>query len=359
VGFEKSGKWVKNRRSLLGRLFFGMGVLSLVVLGTTGLHARGQLNIMCSWSQGTCDQVASAFEAQTGVKVNMFRLSTGEAYARLHAEERNPKNDVWYGGTAEPHIQASDEDLTLSYRSPNVDNLHSWAYKLAESTDFKTSGIGGGILGFTWRTDGLAAKNLPEPKCWADLLKKDYAQEIAVSNPNTAGTGYSVVANLTNLKGEDEAFDYLKQLNGNVVAYNKTGGAAIMSVSRGEVLIGVGFLHDVPILLQQGFPMKYSPPCEGTGISIDAMSIVKGARNLDEAKRFVDWALTAEAQSMINLGGFYVTPSVKGTKISEHSFDVSSFPIIDFDLKLYGSSEKRKQLLTRWDKEIGIFAGQQ
>jgi len=39
-------------------------------------------------------------------------------------------------------------------------------------------------------------------------------------------------------------------------------------------------------------------PCEGTGYEIGGVSIIKGARNLENAKLFVDWALSKEAQEL-------------------------------------------------------------
>ena len=39
-------------------------------------------------------------------------------------------------------------------------------------------------------------------------------------------------------------------------------------------------------------------PCGAAGYNVGAMSIAKGARNLAEAKKFYDWALTAEAQTI-------------------------------------------------------------
>ena len=48
----------------------------------------------------------------------------------------------------------------------------------------------------------------------------------------------------------------------------------------------------------RAFPIVTVAPCEGTGYEIGSMSIIKGARNMDEAKKFYDWALTAEAQDL-------------------------------------------------------------
>ena len=69
-------------------------------------------------------------------------------------------------------------------------------------------------------------------------------------------------------------------------------------------------MDDIVTQKVRGFPVQVVAPCEGTGYEIGAMSIVEGARNLDAAKRWYDWVLSAEAQELgIRAGLSYQTPS--------------------------------------------------
>jgi len=320
-------------------------------------QAEGQLNMICGATQPVCDVVVGAFSAKTGINVNMIRMSTGEAYARIRSEARNPKTDVWFSGTHDPHYQAADEDLTYPYKSTQYDNLIELAQKMADDTGNRSTTYGVGVLGFIYNKDLLKEKNIEPPKCWSDLLKPEYKGEIALANPNTAGTGYTVLVTLSDLMGEDGAFDYLKKLNDNVAAYNKTGSTATAQASRGEIGVAIGFLHDAMTTIKQGFPLATAVPCEGTGYTLDGLSIVKGAKNLEEAKAFVDWILTPEAQYLnIENGLNNSYPTAKGTKLSEYTVSIEGVKLLDLDQKLYGSTEKRRSLLGRWDKEIGAIA---
>jgi len=98
-------------------------VLLMVATMVVPARAQGQLNMICSSLQSVCDAVIAEFSKQTGINVSFIRLSAGEAYAKLRAEARNPKTDIWFSGTNEPHYQAANEDLTESYQSPNLANL--------------------------------------------------------------------------------------------------------------------------------------------------------------------------------------------------------------------------------------------
>ena len=53
------------------------------------------------------------FAKTTGIKVNMSLEGSGEALAQLIAERANPKTDVGFGGTGDPHLQAAEQDLSV------------------------------------------------------------------------------------------------------------------------------------------------------------------------------------------------------------------------------------------------------
>ena len=50
--------------------------------------------------------------------------------------------------------------------------------------------------------------------------------------------------------------------------------------------------------------------------------------------------------------------SNKAAKPSEHAIDPSAVKLIDYDFAEYGSAERRKHLLARWDAEIGGAASE-
>ena len=76
----------------------------------------GQLNVICSVQAEWCNMIQTVFARTTGIKVNMSLKGSGEALAQLIAEKANPKTDVWFGGTGDPHLQAAEQGLTLEYK---------------------------------------------------------------------------------------------------------------------------------------------------------------------------------------------------------------------------------------------------
>jgi iron(III) transport system substrate-binding protein len=115
----------------------------------------------------------------------------------------------------------------------------------------------------------------------------------------------------------------------------------------------VSFIHDAVTEAVGGFPVKSSTPCEGTGYEIGSMSIMKGAKNLDAAKKFYDWALTAPAQEIAGATKQFQVPSNKAAKLNPLAPDFSKIKLINYDSAKYGASAERKRLLDRWERDVG------
>jgi iron(III) transport system substrate-binding protein len=312
----------------------------------------GQVNVICSVQAEWCNMIQTVFAKTTGIKVNMSLKGSGEALAQLIAEKANPKTDLWFGGTGDPHLQAAEQGLSLEYKSPALPQLHTWAQQQAAQSQYRTVGIYSGPLGFGYNPELLAKKKLPVPKTWADLLKPEYKGEIQVANPASSGTAYTMVATLVQLMGEDKAFDYMKALHKNISQYTRSGTGPIKAVARGETSVSISFVHDGPGEKMQGFPVETITPAEGTGAEIGSMSIIKGARNLDAAKKFYEWALTAQAQQFGAASRQFQLPSNKATPIDPRVPDFKSIKFINYDYAKYGASAERRRLIAKWEKDV-------
>jgi iron(III) transport system substrate-binding protein len=117
-------------------------------------------------------------------------------------------------------------------------------------------------------------------------------------------------------------------------------------------MVGIVFMHDMVTMAVDGGPVKTVAPCEGTGYEIGSQSLIKGAKNLDLAKKWYDWALTPAAQTLAVDAKAYQVPSNKGAKTPKEAPDFSAIKFINYDFAKYGSSAERTRLLAKWDKEV-------
>jgi iron(III) transport system substrate-binding protein len=328
-------------------------ISALLFAGFAGsAAAQGQINVICSVQAEWCNMIGTVYARTTGVKVNISMKGSGEALAQLIAEKENPKTDLWFGGTGDPHLQAAEQNLTLEHKSPSLAQLHPWAQQQAEQSKYKTVGIYSGPLGFGYNSELLAKKKLPVPKVWADLLNPALKGEVQVANPASSGTAYTMVATLVQLMGEDKAFDYMKQLHKNISQYTRSGTGPIKAAARGETTVSISFVHDGVGEKMQGFPLETVTPADGTGAEIGSMSLIKGARNLEESKKFYEWALTPAAQEMAVAAKQFQLPSNKNAKNDPRIPDFKKIKFINYDYAKYGASNERRRLIAKWEKEV-------
>ncbi|BHH84647.1 ABC transporter substrate-binding protein [Desulforhopalus sp. 52FAK] len=334
-------------------LFLSLPLAALMIAGVTqSVQAEGRLTIYCSAQGDWCQKASEKFGKKFDVKVSMTRNGSGSTYAKILAEKENPRGDVWYGGTLDPHSQAGVNGLLESYKSPALDKIAEPYRNPAASKQNHSTGVYIGILGFSVNTDLLKDAKMEMPKCWNDLIKPEFKGKIQVASPQSSGTAYTALATFTQLWGEDKAFEYLTKLHQNVGQYTKSGSAPGKNAARGETMVGIGFLHDHGKEKGKGFPLELVAPCEGTGYEIGGLSIIKNARNMENAKKFVDWALSKEGMEVAATVQSFQVPTNVEAAIPAEAIRPEDVKLIDYDFVTYGSEEKRKALISRWVEQI-------
>ena len=331
--------------------FFALA-LALSSLFVAPAQAQGVVNALCSTDASWCEAAAAEFTRETGIKVNQAHKGTGEIGAQLRAEAANPKTDIWWGGTGDPFLQAAEQGLLEPYRPAYINDLHEWAVRQYAMSGNMVGGFYTSAIGFGYNTDVLKKKHIPEPKCWADLVKPVYKGEIEISHPATSGTAYTIIAGLVQMMGEDAAFDYLKQLHKNTTTYTRSGQAQAPNVAKGEVGVGVSFIFGFDKWRHDKFPVKTAAPCEGTGYEVGGIALVKGARNKEAAKRYYDWLMSPAGQSIGGKSGSLQSPANKTFKPDPRIPSMADVKLIKYDFEKYGKAAERRRLIERWTREV-------
>ena len=288
---------------------FSVTPLALLLVGALHIQAamaQSTVNAICSTDQPWCDLAAAEFQKATGIKVMQTKKPTGEALAQLRAEASNPKTDIWWGGTGDPFLQAADVGLLEPYRPDYLKDLHQWSIRQYGISQFMVGGFYTSAIGFGMNTELLKKKHLPEPKCWADVIKPEYKGLIWMSNPNTAGTAKLIINTMVQMKGHDAAMEYFKALDANVAQYTKSGSGPSKMVGPGECVIGIGFLHDGITQILAGYDnIQLVLPASGTSYEVGATAIFKGAKHMNAAKLWIEYALSPECVNLAKTAESY------------------------------------------------------
>ena len=301
--------------------------------------------------------MVAAFEKATGIKVLMTRKSSGEFYAQLKAEAANPRGDIWWGGTGDPHLQAAEEGLTEAYKSPKMAELQDWAVRQWEASKGRTVGVYAGALGYSYNTDQLKKKNIAEPKCWSDLTKPAFKDEIQVANPNSSGTSYTMLATFVQLMGEDKAFDYMKALHKNVNQYTKSGAAPARAAATGESLVGITFQHDAVVQARRRRAGQDRVAVRRHRLRDRQHEHHQGREEHGERQEVVRLGARRRSAGDRRAGEGVATRCrrTRARRCPPQAPKLAEIKLINYDFVKYGSSAERKRLLTKWDKEVSTL----
>jgi len=292
----------------------------------------------------TADYLILAEKELPDLNIKWVRYSTGELAAKLMAEKNNPQADLVWGSAVT--VVGGMKSLFEPYKAKGWDAIPS---EFKDPNGYWTA-IDMFVAAFCVNTDRLAKKGLEIPRSWADLTKPEYAGEIIMPNPGSSGTGYLQVTSilLANgiLEGSEAGWDFLGKLHKNIVEYTNSGSAPAKIASKGEVTIGASFAYRVAKQIDSGYPVEIVFPAEGSGYELEANGLIKNARNPENAKKFLDWAITKNAMTAYSKYKVMVTlPGIQSkSEIPMPSSNELNLIKMDFDW----ASENKLDIVDKW-----------
>jgi iron(III) transport system substrate-binding protein len=327
--------------------------LAAILALTLALSAptwAGEITVYTSLEEDDAKVYLEAFaRVEPDVKVNMLRLSTGDLGARMLAEKSNPRHDIIWGWAVTNMVDPRILEMLEPYSPPGVDKVNQ-QFRDPQGRWFATTGY---LAAFCVNTEVLKSKNLPMPTSWQDLLNPVYKDQLIMPNPASSGTGYLQISSLLQIKGEEEGWKFLHELDKNMGQYIKSGSKPCKLTRVGEYAVGASFAFVGVKSIQEGYPIKVVIPSEGAGYEIEVSGLMHSSTHKADARQFLNWLLTPEAARLY--GERAAMSSVPGSVQSEDArkaglpADISTVLYkMDFDW----SAENKDRILKRWKKEI-------
>ncbi len=318
----------------------------IMIFSGFAMAAEQALNAYTIWSERYANAVFSAFTEDTGIKVNWMRFSSGEVQARLEAEKGNPQVDVVFGNMAEAFVSGTPKGLFEPYVPQGAEPIPA---KFKDPDGYWT-GVAIDPICFMFNTKFLKDHGLEAPASWEDLTNPAYKNQLQMADARTSGTAMYRILSLIQAMGEDKAYEYQKKLNENVQVYTKSGAGGALPIGRGQAAGGIFFLVDALEMQQKGYDVTISYPKDGVVAGIEAMALVKGAKQPELAKKFLDWASTERMQRIYEKSQINLIPSNPEVQISNPGLDMSKVNVLPLDIKWAG--ENRDRLVERWVDEV-------
>ncbi|GAA4832048.1 ABC transporter substrate-binding protein [Paenibacillus vulneris] len=284
------------------------------------------------------------FKKKTDQPYELIRMSSGEASYRLIAMGKTGI-DVVLGGPADLHEQLKNKNKSLHYLSPAIGSIPS-KYKDSDGywTGMYMGALAIGVNQTVWQHDPKLA-SLPLPEQYEDLLRPELEGKIQIPDPETSGTGYTLLASLAQQRGEREAIELMQKLKKQSNSTTFAGITSAQRLAEGEVAAVVSFLGDQLRFKNSGYDILSSIPPQA-GWEIGGISILKGGNNLAAAKQLVDFMLSREVQAdyMNTAFSFPVTPDIPANPLLASVKLENLYPAYRFDI----AANVRERLIGQW-----------
>lgn len=289
------------------------------------------------------------FKKETGVSYEVIRMSGGEASYHLLTMNKTGI-DVVLGGPADLHEQLKNSGKLIRY-SPRLSDQVPDKYKDRQGywTGMYMGPLAIGVNEQVWKRDPQLA-DLPLPERYEDLLRPELKGKIEIPDPETSGTGYTLLASLAQERGEDQAIELVHALKQQSATTTFSGISSAQRLAQGEVAAVVSFMGDQLRFRNSGYAIHSEVPPQA-GWEIGAVSILKSGNNKAAAKKLADFVLSRSAQTdyMNSAFSFPVLPNIQvHPLLTSVNLDLL-LPTYRFDT----AAEHREQLLTKWRKENG------
>lgn len=288
---------------------------------STPVPLSGSVTVYMPSPAGLADKLAAGFEAKTGVKVEQFQGTTGEILARLEAEAANPVADVVILASWADGLAMKAENKLLSYAPAGSEQMYP-DWKDADSTIFGTSASAVGVIYNTTIYPELSAD-------WAELAGEEYKDQLVFPDPTKSGSAKDFLSGYINNKGEADGWKVWEDLAANGMTIPGANAAALEAVTTGEKGIMVaGVDYNGYSAFNKGEPVNIYYPAGGTVINPRPAMILNTSPNQDNAKAFMDYLLSEEAQQLV--ADAYLLPGRSDITCTKRS-NVADIPVLACD----------------------------
>lgn len=281
-------------------------------------------------TESTMPEFAERYEKETGVRLQVISVSSGESDARVAAEKDNPQADVAISGSnpadARPELYRPFTGLVdISSVDPRLVGGEYGIPTIALPV----------IYGYnTSMLDGGSA-----PTSWADLGDPRWKGKISIADPTQSGSAFNALAAVYAAGGWDLVEDFAANV---VIAQSSLG--PIQALSSGEAAVGIGAENSV-YQVADGQDIVAAYPTDGIVVNVAKFYLVANSANQDAAVDFMNWMLSPETQSWMAAEHKGMRSSTTDSSTAEGLPEMTSLNLIEVPADIV---EDKAAFLDKW-----------
>ena len=307
-----------------------------IAAGFAGVAAAESITVYSAGPANLAEALQDAFEAETGIDVELFQATTGDVMARLEAEEANPQADVVVSASWASALDLQDRGLLMEYESPNAEAVPDFL----KHSHYVAQGVS--ALAIAWNTES----GTPRPSDWADLAAPEYADLVTMPDPSQSGSAFELVAGLQEAMGED-AWTLLGELAENGMIVPGANAAALHPVLQGAAAAVFGAVDYISYgRADDGETIEVIAPESGTVIAPRPMMILESTDNAEGAQAFIDFVLSEAGQELV--AEVFLMPA--RTDIAARRPGIEDLDIIELDAEELDA--QRDDIIARYNEVV-------
>ena len=334
-----------------------LGILLIALVAMTAIFAQaateskaggsGELILYTTVSQAHYDIAIAKFnELYPNITVYYTYGGAGDCKARIQAEASNPQADAMFGGLQYADLDAYGQYFE-SYVSVNDSKMQEGYHNDSGKLTFHDIQIPVMVV-----NDALEAELGIKVTGWASLLDPKLYGKVVMANPTSSSSAWNnLQCLLTDFGGwdSDAAWDYIAKLMSNGLVVVSSSSVPGKSTLAGEYAVGLSYEPAIVKLLDAGTTGGHMVYWEEGVTSVGfASAIIKGAKNLENAKLFMDFLQSdAGQQSYLDAAARPATT----TKLSGGSARMVDIDTINYKVADTEALAKNKQAICdKWNE---------
>jgi iron(III) transport system substrate-binding protein len=257
---------------------------------------EGSVTWYTSTPVATAQKIATMFQEQTGIRVELFR-SGGSAVVRRFMQEIDARRVVADVLTVSDPAAAGamiKRDLFVPFRPKNFDKVRdevkdARGYHIAQRLN---------VVGMVARTD----KGLALPKNWTDLTDPKYKGQLVMADPSYTAIQLMIVGTLSRKYG----WEFYQKLRANDVMIVQGHQQVSETLTRGERLLAAeGADQYAWTDRKAGHKVQSIFPADGTFVIPAPTAVIKGSPHPHAARALAEFMIGDAVQKLFPGEGIY------------------------------------------------------
>ena len=288
----------KNKRTLMIVIMMMVMIGSLIAKGgsetTTAGEVKQKVMLYSSLKDSQLAALKEGFmKKYPNITMDYYTAGTGNVMTKLATEHQagGISADIIWVGDPTNYLDFKAQGLLLPYDSPAAASIPD-KFKDPERLYMSARLI---MLGFVYNTNLVKEHQIPHT--WEDLLKPEFKDYVAMTDPTTSGTTLFTVAGL--IQNPRYGWEYFEKLKTHGVKLENGSSGVVNKAAAGEYKVSVGVDYIARTVMAQGATIGFVYPDQDIPIIESPIAIIKNTKNPDAAKKLYDYIISEEGQSVL------------------------------------------------------------